>query len=183
MTRIVCTLSDPFWPPFASTLQPNTGVFRASLCNAGCRNLIPLWFSISGMRPGSDNPSAGAPRGVGSRDRSGLWILAPLCCLDCGFLRREGAGKEPGQKGRGSTCSCLICTPLPPRRLVLAYHLRLGHVPPVVVAFFYVHPPAAQSHKSDSGTEASLEEMPTSPRVSTWLLCDLGRSFLAGVLR
>lgn len=43
------------------------GCFLCITVYAGCRNLIPLWLSISGMRPGSDNPSAEAPWGVGGR--------------------------------------------------------------------------------------------------------------------
>lgn len=57
------------------------------------------------------------------------------------------------------------------------HFLLLTLVPPTVwITLFNAHS-QMQSHRSCSGTEASLEEMPTSPHVSTCLLSDCKRDF------
>ncbi len=96
--------------------------------------------------------------------------------------------KEQGRsldRRRGSTCPILYFTPT-------SSLTSCTCIPPMVVPnapslwlrprlLFNAHP-LTQSHKSRSGTEASLQEMPTSPQVSTCLLCDPERYFLAGPL-
>lgn len=115
-------------------------------------------------------PSLEAPWGVRGRDylRCRMWVR--LCCLECGFLIREGAVKEPGKRTgevlvlvsiSTPTSSLTPCTWSPPMAVPQAPILCLW---PLLL--LYTHPPS-QSHKSCSGTEASLEEMPTSSHVST----------------
>lgn len=55
-------------------------------------------------------------------------------------------------------------------------------VPPTVSTTPFNALSPTQSHRSCSGTEAGLEEMPTSPHVSKCRLCDLERYFLSWLL-
>lgn len=76
-------------------------------------------FLICGTYPTSDISSLEAPWGVRDCHRGRMW--AALCCLECGFLRREGAAKELGRRGGEvnslyftPTSSLASCTCLPP---------------------------------------------------------------------
>lgn len=126
-------------------------------------------FVICGMHTASDIPLTRGTVGVGGRDCHSGRMWAPLCCFGVRFPGERRSLDE----GRGSTCASLYFTPAsssapctcsPP---MAAPHAPVLHSWPFLL--LYAHPPT-QSGKSCSGTEASLEEMPTSPHVSTCLL-------------
>ncbi len=178
-----------WWTSFGCTLGANTGhteVFSCLGVYTGSGNLIHSWVSLFFLSAvctqTSDIPSLEAPWGVRDYHRGRMW--AALCCFGVWFPEDRRSDEGAWIEGRGSKQSlfhphflldflCLLTT-----YGCAACSLSWAVTTP---SLFYAHPPT-QSHKSCSGTEASLEEMPTSPHVSTCLLCDPEWYFLAGPL-
>lgn len=89
---------NPIWLQSWCKRRSHRRVFMPRCVRTGSDTLsVFSVFVICGAYATSDIPSLEAPRGVGGRDHHRGRMWAPLCCLECGFLRREGAVKDRGE--------------------------------------------------------------------------------------